>query len=217
MLRLAKTLWRYTEYSPCRRLQYNPESPREEYHDDDAFMKMYAKAPPVMQCMMDLAQMNGFRRGMILRPKFGNIDEQRGIRFALHRRKRGTWPKYRWAPWTDELREVIARSLALRRKARGGQNKIEDTDTAPLFPNRRGKAITSTGFNTMRQRVCRAAGFGKHTFHFHDIKAKSLSDSPDLNNAMERGDHTDPQITKRVYRRKPAVVTPLPRVSKKPA
>jgi hypothetical protein len=48
-----------------------------------------------------------------------------------------------------------------------------------------------------------------------DIKAKALSDSPDLMNAMERGDHTEIRTTKTVYRRKPASVTPLPAVSRK--
>ena len=52
----------------------------------------------------------------------------------------------------------------------------------------------------MWHRAERAAGFSAHEFHFHDIKAKSVSDSPDVINAMERGGHTDIRTTKQVYR-----------------
>jgi len=71
------------------------------------------------------------------------------------------------------------------------------------------------GFDGEAQRRGCAAGFGKHEFHFHDIKAKSVSDSPDEVDATNRGGHIDPRTTRRVYRRKPTVVTPLPAVSRK--
>ena len=44
IFKLAKTEWGYTEYNPCLQLEYNPGAAREEYHDDDAFMKVYDKA-----------------------------------------------------------------------------------------------------------------------------------------------------------------------------
>ena len=59
------------------------------------------------------------------------------------------------------------------------------------------------------------AGFAEGEFHFHDIKAKSMSDSPDAVNAMERGGHVDSRMAKRVYRRKPPRI-PLAKVSNKP-
>lgn len=86
-----------------------------------------------------------------------------------------------------------------------------------MFLNRHGKAVSETGFNSMWQWAARAAGFGKHEFHFHDIKAKSVSDSPDEIDAMNRGGHTDLRTTRRVYRRKPIEVIPLPAVSKEKA
>ena len=90
-----------------------------------------------------------------------------------------------------------------------------DLDTAPLFLNRKGMAWTKTGFNSQWYRATRAAGFSKHAFHFHDIKAKSVSDSPNELDAQNRGGHLDPRTTRRVYRRKPVEVIPLPQVSKK--
>lgn len=107
-----------------------------------------------------------------------------------------------------------SRPTGLRSKIRGGQREVKDPDTAPLFLNRYGKAFTETGFNSAWQRAARAAGFGKHELHFHDLKAKAVFDSPNLNDAMERGGHLDMSTTRRVYRRKPIEILPLPRVGK---
>jgi len=50
----------------------------------------------------------------------------------------------------------------------------------------------------MWYRVRSKAGFAEGEFHFHDIKAKSISDSPDAVNAMERGGHVDLRMAKGV-------------------
>lgn len=42
MFRLAKTLWRYTEYNPVLQVQYNHEESRGVYISDADFMKVYA-------------------------------------------------------------------------------------------------------------------------------------------------------------------------------
>ena len=61
-----------------------------------------------------------------------------------------------------------------------------------------------------------AAGFDEaHEFHFHDLKAKAVSDSPDELDAMNRGGRMDMRTTWRLYRRKPTEFFPLPRVPKK--
>lgn len=213
MFRLAKTLWGLTEYNPALQVEYNTETPRSEYHTDDAFMKVYAKASSLLQCMMDLAQMHAARRGMLLKATLACITDE-GLMLPLNKKKKTDPQRYQLIVWTDDLRAVVNRWLALRAKVRGGDRKVDDLDTAPLFLNRKGKAVSETGFNSMWQRAARAADFGKHEFHFHDIKAKSVSDSPNVLDAMERGGHIDIATTRRVYRRKPTKVVPLPRVSK---
>lgn len=215
MFRLAKTQWGYTEYNPCLQVEYNFEEQRDQYHDDAAFMKVYNKASPIMQCMMDLAQMNGVRRGMLIRLMLSDIDDARGVWFTLNKRRRTQKTKKRLATWTPDLRAVIDRALAERAKVRGGQKDVLDSVNAPLFLNQHGKQFTNSGFNSQWYRARSAAGFGKHEYHFHDNKAKSLSDSPSLADAMERGDHIEPRTTRRVYRRKPVEVIPLARVSGK--
>jgi integrase len=215
MFRLAKTLWGYTEYNPCLQVEYNHEEPRGHYATDERFMRVYVKAAAVLQCMMDLAQMHGARRGMLLKLSLEDIADPTGIWVTLNKKKKTDTPKRQLILWNDELRAVINRALELRAKVRGGQKNVEDATRAPLFLNRFGRAISKTGFNSMWQRARIAGGFGQHEFHFHDIKAKSVSDSPSLIDGMERGGHTDLRMAKRVYRRKPVQIIPLPRVSKK--
>lgn len=215
---LAKTDWGYTEYNPCLQLRYNPEHAREQYHDDDAFMKVYEKASGTMQCLMDLAQMNGARRGMLLQITLLDADVTKPhLRIPLNKRRTGAPMKYRLVPWSEDLVDVIKRALALRAKVRGGKRalKVADLETAPLFLSRTGKPYGISAFNSDWRRTRERAGVAAHAFHFHDIKAKAISDSPDLADAQARGDHADSAITKTVYRRKPAVVEPLARVSKK--
>ena len=216
IFRLAKTLWGYTEYNPCLQIEYNHEQAREQYQDDAAYMKVYDKASPTLQCMMDLAQMNGSRRGMLLRLTLADVDAAGpGIWFTLNKRRHNAIPKRKLASWTDDLHEVINRALAIRHTVRGGQKTVADLATAPLFLNRKDKPWTETGFNSAWQRAARAAGYGKHEFHFHDLKAKAITESGTLEEGMKRGDHVEPRTTRRVYTRKPDSVIPLPRASKK--
>jgi integrase len=219
---IAKARWGLTEYNPCLQVEYNEENPRLRYQSDENFLKVYAKAPPLLQVMMDLAQMHGPRRGMLLRLNLADIDETAGGLWVTLNKKRRNAParrqliKFLDAKGNDTgLREVLDRALELRRKVRGAQRQVLDLEAAPLFLNRRGKRVTETGFNSMWRRATRAAGFGAHEYHFHDNKVKSLSDSPNVADAQDRGGHLDGRTTREVYRAKPVEVIPLPRVSKK--
>jgi integrase len=219
---IAKARWGLTEYNPCLQVEYNEESPRLQYQSDANFMAVYAKAPPILQVMMDMAQMHGPRRGMLLKLNLVDIDEAAGGLWVTMNKKRRNAParrqliKFLDAQGNDTgLREVVDRALELRRAVRGGQRQVLDLELAPLFLNRKGKRITVTGFNSMWQRAARAAGFKAHEYHFHDNKVKSLSDSPSVADAQDRGGHLDGRTTREVYRAKPIEVIPLPRVSKK--
>jgi hypothetical protein len=216
---VAKARWGYTEYNPVLQVEFNEEAPRLVYQPDAAFMAVYAKAPATLQVMMDIAQMNGVRRGMLLKLNLVDLVDA-GVWITLNKRRKNAPVRRQLLRYIDDhgnetgLREVIARALEERKKVRGGQ-KVADLATAPLFLNRRGRRVSETGFNSMWQRAARGAGFGKHEFHFHDIKVKSLSDSPSLADAQERGGHLDPRTTASTYRAKPVEVVPLKRVSKK--
>jgi hypothetical protein len=215
----AKSRWGYTEYNPCLNVEYNEETPRRIYQPDENFLKVYAKASPVLQVMMDIAQTSGPRRGMLLKLNLGDI-EGRGVLITLNKKRRGDAVRRQLLRFVDDqgadtgLRAIVDRALELRKKARGG-GKVADLASAPLFLNLRGHRWTETGFNSAWQRAARAAGFGKHEFHFHDIRVKSLSDSPTVEDAQDRGGHLDGRTTRGTYRAKPVEVTPLKRVSEK--
>jgi integrase len=213
IFRIAKTRWGYTEYNPCLQVEYNPEQAREVYVSDGMFMRIYEKATPSVQCMMDIAQMTGARRGMILALDIADIADE-GLWITVNKRKRGAGVKRKLNAWSPELRAVVDRALALRSKVRGSGRPIEHPAAArPLFLTRRGIAYSDTAFNSLWRRARERSGFGKHEFHFHDIKAKAISESASLEEGMKRGDHIEPRTTRRVYQRKPDVVTPLPSVS----
>lgn len=213
MFHIAKARWGLTEYNPCLQVEFNEETPRDVYRTDADLVAVYAKASPVLQVMMGLAQMHGPRRGMLLRLDLADITNE-GLRFTMNKKKRGAPVRRQLVRWTDELRAVIARALELRKEVRGGQKEIADLATAPLFLNRLGKRVSVSGFNSMWQRAARAAGFKAHEFHFHDLRAKSASDAPSEAIAQDMLGHTDPRTTRTVYRRKPIEITPLKRVSK---
>ena len=54
-----------------------------------------------------------------------------------------------------------------------------------------------------------AQGLIKESFAFSDIRPKSISDDPNLQDASSRAKHSNTNITKHVYRRKHEEVKPL--------
>lgn len=215
MFRLARTRWGYIEYNPCLQVEYNTETPRSAYQSDDAFMALYRCAPPILQCMMDLAQMHGARRGMLLRATLACVTDE-GLLLPLNKRRKGEVQRYQVIRWTDDLRLVVDRALELRGHVRGG-GKVTDAHTAPLFLARSGKAFSESAFNSMWARVRAKAKVPAHAFHFHDIRAKAATDSPTIADAQDRLGHVDQRTTRTTYIRKPVPVIPLPRVSGKKA
>jgi hypothetical protein len=87
----------------------------------------------------------------------------------------------------------------------------ERKDAVLLNPRRtRGKPYTRDGFQTQWQRVMtKAFPENADRFTFHDIRAKSLSDAPTLEEARKRAQHSDARITQHVYRRLPEAATTM--------
>ncbi len=213
MFHIAKARWGLTEYNPCLQVEFNEETPRDVYRTDADFMKVYAKASTLLKAMMDLMQMHGARRGMLLKLNLADVRSD-GLLLTLNKKKRGAPTRRQLVKWSPDLRKVIDDWLLERARLRGGGRKIADLDTAPLFINRKGQRVTVTGYNSMWQRAARAAGFKAHEFHGHDVRAKSASDADSEADAQDMLGHMDPRTTRGVYRRKPTEVTPIKRVSK---
>ena len=103
--------------------------------------------------------------------------------------------------WNDELREVIARA-----------KKIKPQMRQHLIAARSGKPYSGHGFSTIWQRAMAKAienGDLAERFTFNDLRSKSASDTADVLEASERLGHSSIDLTRRVYRRKPARVRAL--------
>lgn len=204
--------WGLAEYNPCIGVEYNQNVPRTVNPSDELFMQVYRAAKPVLQCMMDLAQMLGPRRGSIAALTLADIRAE-GLRVVANKTKRGHVPKETIYEWSDDLRATVDRAKALRAKRRGS-GRVESIH---LFLTNRGGPYGNSALTSLWERALKRAGVDRAAFHFHDIRAKSGTDSANDLDAMKRLGHADLRTTRKVYRRKPDVVAPLPAVSRKDA
>ena len=94
-------------------------------------MKVYEKAPPLLQCMMDLSQVHAARRGMLLKATLACITDD-GLLLPLNKKKATDQQRYQVIRWTDELRDVVNRWLTLRKKIRGGQRVSLSDEYSPI-------------------------------------------------------------------------------------
>jgi integrase len=79
-----------------------------------------------------------------------------------------------------------------------------------VLRTRSGKPYTSEGFRACWQRtMAKHVKAGGERFTFHDLRAKSVSDSKTLEQAFERAGHTTMAMTRGVYDRNYRKVTPL--------
>lgn len=184
--------------NPCFKLMLPESKPRDQYVTDEAFLFVRERAQPMIGHAMDLAYIAGMDEGTIRKLERRNVTDD-GIEF-----ERGKTGKLQLIEWNDELRAVV--KAILREKPQVRQ---------VLICNRQGKPYSANGFQSQWQRLmrkCKKAGFTDH-FHFHDLRAKSASDSDDDQSAADRLGHSDVKLTQRVYRRLPkrakALVTKL--------
>lgn len=180
--------------NPCHGLKLPKARARERYVTDAEFLLVRSVAPPMVAHAMNLALACGMDRSTILGLERRNLTD-RGIEFV--RRKTG---ERQLIEWTAELREIVDAIKAERPQLRQA-----------LVCNRRGRCYTPRGFGALWQdTMARALKAGlAERFHFHDLRAKSASDSESDQAAADRLGHRDVALTRRVYRRLPRVAAPL--------
>ncbi len=193
--------WGLIESNPCfqvsRKSYQRP--PRTRYVTDEEFDAVYDIANERVQIVMDLAVLTGLRRADILGLTRDSLTDD-GILVTPSKTERSTG-KTLLILWSNELRAVVDRAKKLTPHVR-----------LPLVCNRQGKAYKGDGFNSMWQRLIKNAhdkGLITSRFMFKDLRAKSATDDDVLANAAERLGHTNQELTKRVYIRKPTRVRPL--------
>lgn len=184
--------WGALDENPAREVDKYALPKRTRYATDAEFATVYAVAPPMIQCAMDLAVLTGLRRADLVKLTRDHVTDA-GI--AIETGKTG---KCLVIQWSDELRAVVDRIKTLKPQVR-----------RHLIANRHGKGYTPDGFSTQFRKVMvKAIPDKKSRFRFNDIRAKSASDDT-IEAATARLGHTSSATTVKHYRRAPALVRPL--------
>ena len=179
--------------NPAHGLWIPKERGRARYVTDAEYLGVRGLAHPMVRHAMDLALLCGMDRATVLSLERRNVTDA-GIEFE-RRKTRGL----QRVAWSEDLREVV--DAVLREPPRLRQ---------ALICTRRGHRYTPDGFSALWQRAMAAyVRSGGERYTFHDIRAKSASDSGSDQEAADRLGHGDPSITRRVYRRLPKLAQPL--------
>lgn len=178
--------------NPCAGVKRFRERPRDRYVLQAEFDAVYKIAPRVVRDAMDLCLLTSQREGDILKLKRQDIRDGE-IWFA--QAKTGRKVRIRIE---GRLKTVLERILG-RSGAVQSVFVVSDDQGQQV----RGYAL---------QRAFRKAqkDSGTDYWQLRDLRAKSVSDEPDLKKASDRAGHADEKITATVYRRlKGTLVGPL--------
>ncbi len=185
-------------HNPCFGLQLPRTPPRRRYVTDEELALVHSCAPPMMRGAIDLAVLAGMDGATIRALERRHLTD-RGIEF-VRPKLAARDPDVQVIEWSEDLRAAVRSLQAIRPQVRQF-----------LVCNRSGRQYTLDGFQAQWQRVMRKAvkrGLVER-FHFHDLRAKSASDAKSDQEAADRLNHSDPAMTRRVYRRLPRVAKPL--------
>jgi integrase len=182
--------------------------PRDRLVEDWEIAAALSVASPLIAAYLRLKLMTGLRRGDLLSLRLTDLRDD-GIHVTPRKTARSSGKRLIIA-WDDagELRGVVDQLQRLPPRRIGA---------APLIVTRQGKPYikpdgSCNGFDSLWQRymdkVLRDTPVTDR-FQERDLRAKVASDSATLAEASERLGHSDTAITRRVYRRKPVVVSPL--------
>lgn len=220
---LARRRWGLTMYNPAIQAEYHTETPRDVYVDDAQFLAIRQHASPALQCMMDIAQMLGPRKGMIFDIRLGDIEfdpepdpdgDSVGTLWLRPNKRRSKAPAKREpAVITPDMGTVLRRAIELRKATRGGGSVMADLPSAHLFLTRAGKPYGKSAFARIWKTARDAAGIKAREITFHDLRAKAGSDAASEADAQRLLGHKDAATTSRVYRRKRHPKVPLPKVA----
>lgn len=174
--------------NPCVGIDRNPESARTVYVTDEMYEHSYSRGDVVLQDAMDLLRVTSHNPSDILRLK--RTDIAKGT-LTVRRGKTGKLVRFRIE---GTLKNVLERILA-RPRAVSSVYLIADERGQPLNIYQLEKRFKKTKPNGWQLR---------------DIRAKAITDEPDLRTASQRAGHADEKITAEVYRRvKGDLVSPL--------
>lgn len=187
--------------NPCTVVERWPTKPRTRYVTDDEFARFRAICCPQVQIAMDLALLTGQRQGDIVGLTWKMVHTVGVPRAKWYIEvKQGKTGKHLGIAISPAVEAVLKRARVME----------------PNWPHQyvirteHGLRYTEDGFRAMWQRYCRKwEALGNKRFHFHDLRAKSISDNANLDAAYLLAGHIDIKMTRRVYDRNIRMVEPL--------
>ena len=200
--------WGYTEKeNPCRGVRKNKEKPRDFYADDQTWSAVYNQGCQELKDAMDLAYLTGQRPTDVLGLRFVDVYDD-----VLQLQQNKTTKKLNILLINDQgepnqLGQVINRILASGRQEMS-PFMICNTVGGPLTTQTLRKR-----FNKAKEKAKEAAAGDVDLidkisrFQFRDIRPKAASELP-LEHASALLGHTKEQITRKVYQRRGATVSP---------
>ena len=189
--------WGAMESNPLRGLRKNRLKPRRRYVTDEEYLLVRELAPPMIQCVMDLALLTGLRRGDIFKLDRSGIRES-GLVSKPTKTEDSTAVELEFA-WTPALSAVVKYALSLSPQVR-----------QTIVCNRKGQPYTKNGFDSIWNRLMKkAVDQGMERWQFRDLRKKSSSEEESDAIASQKLGHASEEITRRVYRVLPRKVTPL--------
>jgi integrase len=153
--------WGWTERNPTREVGRNTERERTRYLEDAELVQLREAADDQLKAVIDLAYLTGMRKGDLLTLRLADLTDA-GIRVT-----QGKTGKAQLFQWSPALTEVVERAKKLKRRA----------TSLYVFASRDGTPYSVSGFNSIWRRLKERAGLGDADVHFHDIRAKSLTDA----------------------------------------
>lgn len=180
----------YKGQNPAAALRFrNQEKARDRYVTDAELEHLVKKASPRFGVLLQFAYATGMRQKDLIELHLSAATEE-GIDYVDS--KTG---KRRVIAWTDELKAIWKAAAGLRIGAQ------------PAFITRDGVAYTPSGIRASWRHVKLRAKLPD--LHFHDIRRKSGSDADDEGHAQRLLGHADAKVTRKHYRAKPELVTPI--------
>ncbi|WP_424191843.1 tyrosine-type recombinase/integrase [Ampullimonas aquatilis] len=137
-----------------------------EVEDLMALAKSMGGSYYLVALIAEFAWLTGQRRQDILKLHASQITDS-GIQFKPQKIKRGEIPITIQMDWSTKLRACVDQVKAILRK----------TSSMMVFSNQSGHAYTDSGFKAIWNRLQVAyAKQGGERFHFHDLRAKYVTD-----------------------------------------
>jgi len=188
--------WYMCERNPCKDVKRNPSRHRNRYVTDVEYAGVKLMAPKRVRLAMDLSLLTGQRQGDVIGFRWDHVKD---MHIHVQQGKTGKRLAIEISP---ALEAVLDECWKL---PKGGCEGGEYVIT-----RRCGGRYTSEGFRALWQRTINQwVKLGNLRFNFHDIRAKSASDSESIDAAYQRLGHQDISITRQVYDRGVRIVKPL--------